>query len=91
MNVKLFQTQDRQGILVNVNIDYVVSIQERRDDMAESIQTLLEWLEHNHNDVYWDIEAYDVDIKEFEEGYQIVFVGENGTFELNEVEVQSIN
>lgn len=91
MNVKLFQTQDRQGILVNVNIDYVVSIQERRDDMAESIQILLEWLENLHYDIFWDIQAYDVDIKEFEEGYQIVFVGENGTFELNEVEVQSIN
>ena len=90
MNVKLFQTQDRQGTLVNVNIDYVVSIQERRDDMAESIQILLEWLENLHYDIFWDIEAYDVDIKEFEEGYQIVFVGENGTFELNEVEVESI-
>lgn len=89
MNVKLFQTQDRQGTLVNVNIDYVVSIQERRDDMAESIQILLEWLENLHYDIFSDIEAYDVDIKEFEEGYQIVFVGENGTFELNEVEVES--
>ena len=91
MNVKLFQTQDRQGFLVNINMDYITSIDQRRDDMGESIQTLLEWLEHNHNDVYWDIEAYDVDVNEFDEGYQVVFTGDNGIYELNQVDVESIN
>ena len=91
MNVKLFQTQDRQGTLVNVNMDYVISIHQRHSDMGASIQMLLEWLENLHYDVFYDIEAYDVDINEFEEGYQIVFVGDNGTLELDQVEVESIN
>lgn len=90
MNTKLFQSQDKEGFLVNINMDYIISINQRHDDMGASIQMLLEWLENLHYDIFWDIEAYDVDINEFDEGYQIIFRGDNGIFELNEVEVESI-
>lgn len=91
MNVKLFQSQDRQGFLVNINMDYVNSIHQRHDDMSASIQILLDWFEKMHYDIFWDIEANDVDINEFEEGFQIVFSGDNGIIELDQVEVESIH
>lgn len=90
MKTKLFQSQDREGFLVNINIDYIVSIHQKHVDMYQSIKKLLEWLEYNYYDTFYDIEAFDVFIDEFEEGYQIVFVGDNGHFELNEVETETI-
>lgn len=90
MKTKLFQSQDREGFLVNINVDYIVSIHQKHVDMYQSIKKLLDWLEFNYYDTFYDIEAFDVYINEFEEGYQIVFVGDNGNFELNEVEIETI-
>ena len=90
MKTKLFQSQDREGFLVNINIDYIVSIHQKHVDMGQSMKKLLTWLEFNYYDTFNDIEAFDVHVDEYEEGYQILFVGDNGSFELNEVEVETI-
>ena len=91
METKLFQAQNREGFLVNINVDLISSIDQKWVDIGDSIKTFLEWLEFEHNQIYLDIEPYDVEINEFEEGFQIVFLGENGIFELDEIDVELID
>ena len=83
---KLFQSQDRQGFLVNIDINEI-SFNELAKD------SLLNWLENNHNNIYWDIEANEggnVRLENYTDGLQIVFSGDNGLFILEEIEIETV-
>ena len=78
----LFQMQNRQGNLVNINLN-----QKNIEDK------LFNWLEEKHNDIFWDIEMMEggnVRIEKWTRGTTIVFSGDNGIFELEEVEIETI-
>jgi len=78
----LFQMQNRQGTLVNVNLN-----QENIKDR------LLHWLEEKHNNIFTDLEMWEngsVRIDKWNDGITIVFFGDNGIFELEQVEIETI-
>ena len=80
----LFQSQDRQGFLINI-------------DLEQSFlkETLWVWLEEKHNDIFWDIEMQEggsirLDTGDRFTGSSITFSGDNGIFELVEVETEEL-
>jgi len=79
----LFQMQGRQGTLVNVNLN-----QEKIEDI------LFCWLEEKHNNIFNDLEMWEggsVRLDKWSDGTTtIVFRGDNGIFELEEVQVQAV-
>ena len=89
MKTKLFQSQDREGSLVNINIDYIVSIHQKHVDMGTINEKTTYMFEFNYYDTFNDIEAFDVHVDEYEEVSNIV-CSDNASFELNEVEVETI-
>ena len=85
-NVKLFQSQDKQGFLVTLDVEDL-----KNDKYADAV--LINWLYKNHNEIYWDIELQEngsVNLEEYTDGFKIVFSGDNGLFILEEVEVEKI-
>ena len=78
----LFQMQGRSGRLVQVNLN-----QENIDEK------LFNWLEEKHNEIFWDLEMHEggsVNITKYTEGFTIIFRGDNGIFEMEEVIVQTV-
>ncbi len=79
----LFQMQNRQGSLVNINLN-----QENIEDR------LFCWLEENHNHIFTDLEMWEggsVRLDKWNDGTTtIVFSGDNGIFELEQVEIETI-
>lgn len=85
-NVKLFQSQDKQGFLVTLDVEDL-----KNDKYADAV--LINWLYENHNEIYWDIELQEngsVNLEQYTDGFKIVFSGDNGLFILEEVEVEKI-
>ena len=85
-NVKLFQSQDKQGFLVTLDVEDL-----KKDKYADAV--LIHWLYENHNEIYWDIELQEngsVNLEQYTDGFKIVFSGDNGIFILEEVEVEKI-
>ena len=81
---QLFQTQNRQGTLVQINI-FEPGIKDK----------LWNWLENEHNEIFWDIEMYEGgsiiiqrDVRKLNSS--ITFMGDNGIFELEQVDVETI-
>lgn len=84
--MKLFQSQNRQGFLVQIDMSQI-------SNNKNGEEKLLFWLEENHNQIFWDIEAHDggsVRIDDCTDGSRIVFSGDNGIFELHEIQVETI-
>tara|TARA_R110002126_G_scaffold212188_1_gene358798 strand:+ start:1080 stop:1337 length:258 start_codon:yes stop_codon:yes gene_type:complete len=82
----LFQSQDRQGFLVLIDIN-----------QSDIEQKLWNWLEEKHHDVYLDIELWEggsvnIDVQAFKSNnpIYITFSGDNGIFELEEVETEEV-
>lgn len=85
-NVKLFQAQNIQGLLISLDIEDL-----KNDKFAGAI--LINWLKNNHEDIYWDIELHEkgsVNLEEYTDGYKVVFSGDNGIFILEEVKIERI-
>lgn len=85
-NIKLFQSQDRQGFLISLDVEDL-----KNDTYSE--EKLINWLKNNHDEIYWDIELQEngtVNLEQYTDGYRIVFSGDNGIFILEEVEIERI-
>lgn len=95
-NVKLFQSQDRQGFLVSLDIEDLKNEKHNFHFLHEDVkENLINWLKNNHNEIFWDIEMHeggDVNLEQSAcyDTYSIVFSGDNGIFVLEEVEVEKI-
>ena len=81
---QLFQTQNRQGTLVQINI-FEPGIKDK----------LWKWLENEHNEIFWDIEMHEGgsiiiqrDVRKLNSS--ITFMGDNGIFELEQVAAETI-
>jgi hypothetical protein len=78
----LFQMQGRGGRLVQVNLN--------QENIKEK---LYYWLKEMHNEIFWDIEMQEggsVELCNRIDGDIIVFSGDNGIFEMEEVIVQTV-
>ncbi len=81
---QLFQTQNRQGTLVQIDI-FEKGIKDK----------LWNWLENEHNEIFWDIEMYEggsiIIQRDFRKlNSSITFMGDNGIFELEQVDTETI-
>jgi|TARA_R110000824_G_scaffold67353_6_gene174382 hypothetical protein len=82
----LFQAENRQGFLVNIDIN------------KPNLENLLwDWLKEKHSEIYWDIEMNEggkvtigFDSGNISKGKCITFSGDNGIFELVECETENI-
>tara|TARA_R110002126_G_C10236677_1_gene480623 strand:- start:41 stop:286 length:246 start_codon:yes stop_codon:yes gene_type:complete len=78
----LFQSQDRQGFLVLIDIE-----------QSFLKEVLWNWLEEKHNDIFWDIEMHEggsISLALENDEKRITFSGDNGIFELIECETETI-
>ena len=78
----LFQSQNRQGFLVLIDI-HQPNIEE----------VLWDWLEFNHNDIYLDIELWEggrVTLENYSDGKRVQFSGDNGIFTLEQVFTEEV-
>lgn len=81
---QLFQTQNRQGTLVQIDI-FEKGIKDK----------LWNWLENEHNEIFWDIEMHEggsiIIQRDFRKlNSSITFMGDNGIFELEQVDAETI-
>ena len=77
----LFQSQDRQGFLVLIDIE-----------QSFLKEVLWNWLEEKHNDIFWDIEMHEggsISLALENDEKRITFSGDNGIFELIECETET--
>lgn len=78
--ITLFQDTSNQNILLNV--DMSLSATELHD-------SLWKWLEFQHVNIYYHIELYEGGSISIEND-TIVFMGDNGMFELNAISVETL-
>ena len=86
-NVKLFQAFSREGFLVQLDISKLKMCESWSKDV------LMKWLETNHNEIFWDIEAHEggsVQVSGRDGNIEITFRGDNGLFTLCEIEAETI-
>ncbi len=79
---KLYQMQGRGGRLVQVNLN--------QENIKEK---LYYWLKEMHNEIFWDIEMQEggrVELYNRIDGNLIIFYGDNGIFEMEEVITQTV-
>mgnify|MGYP003639568963 CR=1 FL=1 len=78
MDIKIFQSQDRQGRLLQVDMD---------DSSLE--EKLENWLIDHNQDVYWDIEFNEGGKIIIGKDY-IDFSGDNGFYNLEEILIEKV-
>lgn len=79
---KVYQMQGRGGRLVQVNLN--------QENIKEK---LYNWLKEKHNEIFWDIEMQEggsVELYNRIDGDLIIFSGDNGIFEMEEVIIQTV-
>jgi hypothetical protein len=74
----LFQSTDRQGFLVSIDLN-----------QSELEDKLWDWIEHDHSEIFWDIEMHEGGSIRIEHD-TIQFSGDNGIFTLEAVETETI-